>query len=143
LGELAAEYALAKITADNTGDATNLKEVVVKSLGETFEGARAEEQVEDWRVVKQRLAFPYPLKTIPLGVDFLTAFVDVQGDRFEVRVIGWKPQRRKLSHRRVLNQGMAERGQCRPGQPPARLGPDRASRARYVVAAVDQQRRRG
>jgi phage terminase large subunit GpA-like protein len=90
LGELAAEYALAKISADTTGDATNLKEVVVKSLGETFEGAKAEEQVEDWRVLKGRLATPYPLKTVPHGVDFLTAFVDVQGDRFEVRVVGWK-----------------------------------------------------
>ena len=90
LGDLAAEYALAKITADNTGDATNLKEVVVKSLGETFEGAKAEEQVEDWRTVKARLATPYPLKTVPHGVDFLTSFVDVQGDRFEVRVVGWK-----------------------------------------------------
>ncbi len=90
LGTLAAEYATAKISADNTGDATNLKEVVVKSMGETFEGAKAEEQVEDYRVVKQRLAAPYPLKHVPNGVDFLTAFVDVQGDRFEVRVIGWK-----------------------------------------------------
>lgn len=90
LGELASEYALAKINADNTGDATNLKEVVVKSLGETFEGAKAEEQIEDWRVVKARLSTPYPLKTVPLGVDFLTGFVDVQGDRFEVRIIGWK-----------------------------------------------------
>ena len=90
LGELAAEYAGAKITADTTGDATNLKEVVVKSLGETFEGAKAEEQVENWQVVKNRLAMPYALKTVPHGVDFLTAFVDVQGDRFEVRVFGWK-----------------------------------------------------
>lgn len=90
LGGIAGEYALAKIDADNTGDASNLKEVVVKSLGETFEGAKAEEQIEDWRVVKQRLATPYPLKTVPFGVDFLTGFVDVQGDRFEVRVVGWK-----------------------------------------------------
>lgn len=90
LGDLAAEYALAKMTADNTGDATNLKEVVVKSMGETFEGATPEEQVEDWRTVKARLSVPYPLKSVPNGVDFLTAFVDIQGDRFEVRVIGWK-----------------------------------------------------
>jgi phage terminase large subunit GpA-like protein len=90
LGDLAGEYALAKISADNTGDATNLKEVVVKSLGETFEGAKAEEQMEGWAVVKGRLSQPYPLKTVPHGVDFLTGFVDVQGDRFEVRIIGWK-----------------------------------------------------
>lgn len=90
LGTEAANYALAKIDADNTGDVRNLKEVVVKRLGETFEGAKAEEQVEDWRVVKGRLASPYPLKYVPQPVDFLTAFVDVQGDRFEVRVIGWR-----------------------------------------------------
>lgn len=89
LGDLAAEYVQAKMKSDNTGDATDLKEVVVKSMGETFEGARAEEQVEDWQVVKRRLARPYPLKSVPNRVDFLTAFVDVQGDRFEVRVIGW------------------------------------------------------
>lgn len=90
LGDLAAEFALAKITADTTGDATNLKEVVVKSMGETFEGAKAEEQVENWKTIKARLSAPYPLKHVPHGVDFLTAFVDVQGDRFEVRVVGWK-----------------------------------------------------
>lgn len=89
LGDLAAEYAVAKIDNDNTGDSRNLKEVVVKSLGETFGGAKAEEQIEDWKVVKARLASPYPLKTVPRGVDFITAFVDIQGDRFEVRVIGW------------------------------------------------------
>lgn len=90
LGDLAGEYALAKISSDNTGDATNLKEVVVKSLGETFEGAKAEEQVENWTVLKARMSSPYALKTVPHGVDFLTAFVDIQGDRFEVRVVGWK-----------------------------------------------------
>src|SRR3546814_10676949 len=36
---------------------------------------------------------PYPMKTVPPGVLFLTAFVDVQVDRFEVVVIGWNLQR--------------------------------------------------
>src|SRR3546814_14808648 len=33
------------------------------------------------------------MKTVPPGVLFLTAFVDVQVDRFEVVVIGWNLQR--------------------------------------------------
>lgn len=88
LGETARDWAAAKLTAD-MGDTTKLKEVVCKKLGETFMGTKAEEQIEDWKTVQARLAANYALKTVPAGVKFLTAFVDVQGDRFEVRVIGW------------------------------------------------------
>src|SRR3546814_2151518 len=45
------------------------------------------------KVVLARLSSPYPMKTVPPGVLFLTAFVDVQVDRFEVVVIGWNLQR--------------------------------------------------
>lgn len=88
LCETARDWASAALTAE-LGDSTRLKEVVVKKLGETFRGTRAEEKADDWKVVQARLAAPYALKTVPAGVRFLTAFVDVQGDRFEVRVIGW------------------------------------------------------
>lgn len=88
LAETARDWAAAKLTAD-TGDTTKLKEVVCKKLGETFMGTKAEEQIEDWKIVQARLAANYAVKTVPAGVKFLTAFVDVQGDRFEVRVIGW------------------------------------------------------
>lgn len=89
LAETARDWAAAKLTADTTGDTTKLKEVVCKKLGETFMGTKAEEQIEDWKTVQARLASNYAIKTVPAGVKFLTAFVDVQGDRFEVRVIGW------------------------------------------------------
>lgn len=88
LAETARDWAAAKLTAD-MGDTTKLKEVVCKKLGETFMGTKAEEQIEDWRTVQARLSSTYELKTVPVGVRFLTAFVDIQGDRFEVRVIGW------------------------------------------------------
>lgn len=88
LPETARDWAAAKLTAD-MGDTTKLKEVVCKKLGETFMGTKAEEQIEDWRTVQARLSSAYELKTVPVGVRFLTAFVDIQGDRFEVRVIGW------------------------------------------------------
>ncbi len=91
LRETARDWASASLTAE-TGDSVKLKEVVCKKLGETFTGTKAEEQVEDWKTVQARLAAPYALKTVPAGVRFLTAFVDVQGDRFEVRVVGWDLQ---------------------------------------------------
>lgn len=91
IGGLAREWAAAKIEADFTGDETGLKEVVVKSLGETFYGADAAKQIEDYKVVEKRLkeGGHYLQRTVPAGCQFLTAFVDIQGDRFEVRVIGW------------------------------------------------------
>lgn len=90
IGGLAREWVEAKLESDFSGNETGLKEVVVKSLGETFFGADAEKQIEDFQVVERRLKdSPYLTKTVPAGCQFLTAFVDIQGDRFEVRVIGW------------------------------------------------------
>lgn len=89
LGKLARKWAAAKRTYDLTTDDTKLKEETVKSLGEEYGGAEAETIIEPWNIVKGRLQSGYKLKTCPPGVMFLTAFVDVQGDRFEVRVVGW------------------------------------------------------
>lgn len=89
IGELAREFVGAKILADESQDTTGLKEAVCKSLGETFLGAELTEQMEDWKVVQQRLTSQYPMAVVPHGVRFLVAFVDVQGDRFEVRVFGY------------------------------------------------------
>lgn len=89
-GKLAAEWVSARLEFDLTGDEGALKEVVVKSMGETYIGADLAKQIEDWKVVERRLKDePYLLGTVPYGCQFLTAFVDIQGDRFEVRVIGW------------------------------------------------------
>lgn len=89
LPETARDWAAAKLTLDATGVDTHFREVVVKKLGETPMGANPEEQIEGWKTVQARLSAHYPIKTVPADVMFLTAFVDVQGDRFEVRVIGW------------------------------------------------------
>lgn len=93
IGGLAREWANAKAEFDRTGQDTGLKEVVVKSLGETYAGTDTEKQIESWSVVKSRLRGGYLMRTVPEGVRFLTAFVDIQGDRFEVRVIGWSADR--------------------------------------------------
>lgn len=94
IGGLAREWVAAKLEADRTGLDTGLKEVVVKSLGETYLGNETEKQIDDWQTVKRRLRDTSYLRgTVPSGVRFLTAFVDIQGDRFEVRVIGWDEHR--------------------------------------------------
>jgi phage terminase large subunit GpA-like protein len=89
LGETARDWAAAMLEFEATGNDVKLKEVIVKKLGETYLGAKEDEVVESWKVVSGRLTSRYRLKTVPAGVRFLTAFVDVQGDRYEVRVIGW------------------------------------------------------
>lgn len=89
LRETARDWAAGKLTFDDTGLDIHLREVVVKKLGEIFYGAKEDELVETDKIVQARLSARYALKTVPPGVRFLTAFVDVQGDRFEVRVIGW------------------------------------------------------
>lgn len=89
LGEDAENWAAAYTHAINSGNDTNLRERTVKDRGETYYGATAEEKTEPYKVVLARMSNHYDLKQVPAGVKFLTAFVDVQGDRFEVRVIGW------------------------------------------------------
>lgn len=89
LAETARDWAAAKLSFDQTGNDVQLREVIVKKLGETYFGAKDDEIIESAKVVHGRLGAQYELKTVPAGVRFLTAFVDVQGDRFEVRVIGW------------------------------------------------------
>ncbi len=89
LPETSRDWAAAKLTLDATGADTHFREVVVKKLGETPRSTKPEEQMENWKVVQARIQGNYPLRMVPPGVMFLTAFVDVQGDRFEVRVIGW------------------------------------------------------
>lgn len=89
LRETARDWASAKLTADDTGNDIDLREVTVKKLGEVYTGAKEDEKVDPWKVVQTRLSVSYPLKVVPPGVLFLTAFVDVQGDRFEVVVVGW------------------------------------------------------
>lgn len=89
LGETARDWAAAMLEFEATGKDIKLKEVIVKKLGETYLGAKEDEIVESWKTIQARITSRYRLKTVPAGVRFLTAFVDVQGDRFEVRVIGW------------------------------------------------------
>lgn len=100
LGEIAREWAAAKLTFDDTGDDTDLRQSTCKTLGEFYQFAAEDTQIDDWKVLKARCTSTYRRGTVPLiwdedrglvlqGPKFLIAFVDVQGNRFEVRVIGY------------------------------------------------------
>lgn len=68
-----------------TGDKTALKTFVNTTLGQPYE-----EEVEKGDAQELiRRAEPYPLRVCPRDVLLLTAFVDVQGDRFEMVVWGF------------------------------------------------------
>lgn len=94
LQDAARDFAEATLTFRETRNDSKLKEETVKTLGETYKGDDPASQVKEWKLVKVRLRDTgYKMGTIPRGVEFLTAMVDVQGDRFEAGVIGWNRHR--------------------------------------------------
>lgn len=100
LGEIAREWAAAKLTFDDTGDDTDLRQTTCKTMGEFYQFASEDTQIDDWRVLKARCTSTYRRGTVPLvwddgrkivvqGPKFLIAFVDIQASRFEVRIMGY------------------------------------------------------
>jgi len=86
---------------ERTGKSNKLKEVLVRTFGEAFEGAG--ELLElDARALKKRTKdmagaeepVRYRMGEVPPGVLFITASVDVGGDKFDVKLRGWDLQRR-------------------------------------------------
>jgi phage terminase large subunit GpA-like protein len=78
-GQIASEFVEAK------GKPEKLKTVVTTTLAETWQDRG---EAPDW----ERLALrreTYPIGSVPTGVRFLTAGVDVQKDRFVFEVVGW------------------------------------------------------
>lgn len=79
-GQLAAEFVEAKHQGPE-----KLKTFVNTVLGETWHDRG---EAPDWERLYLRRE-PYPIGTVPAGVRFLTAGVDVQKDRFVFEVVGW------------------------------------------------------
>jgi phage terminase large subunit GpA-like protein len=95
IGEAAEEYTAAKFDYDDTDDDENLKTATAFTLGEPYSAPDEDTKLEDWEVIARRMkgGGAYVMGTVPDGVHFLTAFVDVQVDRFVVAVIGWSQGR--------------------------------------------------
>lgn len=80
-----------------TGSDNKMREVQVKSLGETFTGNDLAAIPKEWEDIKNRLTNQeYKLGLVPNWVRFLTAFVDVQGSGFETTVIGWDENKQSV-----------------------------------------------
>ncbi len=78
--QIATEFVEAK-----RGGPEKLRTFVNTTLGETW---HERGEAPDWERLYQRRE-PYQIGTVPAGVRFLTAGVDVQKDRFVYEVVGW------------------------------------------------------
>lgn len=75
------------------GNSQTLKVFVNTVLGESWE---EKGDAPEWKKLYDRRE-DYPLGSVPQGVLFLTAGVDVQHDRIEAEVIGWKENKESYS----------------------------------------------
>ena len=124
LAELARELEGALEHKERTGKSDKLKQVMVRTFGEVFEGAGDVAGI-DARALKERTkelakaeeaAGPvaYRMGSVPDGVLFLTMAVDVGGNKFDILVKGWDRQRRSwLIDRRTIRQRLHADGTWR------------------------------
>lgn len=94
LGELARKYVGALVFFERTRKPERLKEFTAKELGEVYEGAGGKGRLLDAKRLRERARDaeanpPFAMGTVPDGVRFLTAAVDVGGKKFDVLVTGW------------------------------------------------------
>lgn len=113
--KLASGLAAAREHFERTKKTEKIKLFVNRTMGEVFEGAAAEGNLEA-RTLRDRTeqlanaeegVVSYTMGEVPDGVVFITAQVDVGGDRFDVMILGWDLQRRRyVLDRFTLKQRM-------------------------------------
>lgn len=105
LADLAQELEAAIEEKERTGKSTKLKQVMVRTFGEAFEGA-GDAAGLDARSLKDRTKkfanvepdagmMNYSMGEVPDGVMFITAQVDTGGSKFDVMLTGWDLERRR------------------------------------------------
>jgi phage terminase large subunit GpA-like protein len=123
MAELAREIEGALEHKERTGKSDKLKQVMVRTFGEVFEGA-GDAAGLDARALKQRTkelaeseaAGPvgFRMGSVPDGVLFVTLAVDVGGNKFDLLFRGWDRQRRSwLIDRRTIRQRLHSDGVLR------------------------------
>lgn len=100
LAGLAKEMEAAVEHHERTGKIEKIKQVMVRTFGEVFEGAAAlglDAAALKKRTVGMEPESPvgYRMGEIPDGVKFLTAQVDTGGSKFDYLITGWDLQRRR------------------------------------------------
>lgn len=115
MADLARELEGAIEHKERTGKADKLKQVMVRTFGEVFEGAGDVEGV-DARALKKRTKelaeapevtspFEYRMGEVPPGVRFITLAIDVGGNKFDLMARGWDSERRSwIIDRRTIRQ---------------------------------------
>lgn len=115
LGELAKELEGAIEHKERTGKTDKLKQVMVRTFGEVFEGAGEAEglDAQNLRMRTKDLARPsddgepvaYRMGEVPDGVRFITVAIDVGDNKFDILARGWDLERRSwLIDRRTIRQ---------------------------------------
>jgi len=126
LGELAKELEGAVEHSRRTGKKDKLKQVLVRTFGEVYEGASGAEGFDASELRKRTRPDPgisqldngYRMGEVPDGVRFLTAQVDVGGNKFDVLIEGWDLERRKwLVDRFTIRQRRHDDGVMRDIRP--------------------------
>lgn len=115
LADLASEIEAAIEHKERTGKTDKLKQVLIRTFGEVFEGSgdvagldaqRLKSRTKD--VAKQAddgNAVHYRMGKVPDGVLFITVSIDVGGNKFDLLARGWDLERRSwLIDRRTIRQ---------------------------------------
>lgn len=87
IGALARDLVSAERGADATGEERPVRDVMAKRLGVPATPRRRVGSLDAGALADRAEAFE--LRAVPQGVRFLTAFMDVQANRFELLVRGW------------------------------------------------------
>ena len=114
--ELVEEWAAARALA-KMGDQSKLRAFVNTRLAETWEEEGDKVQHHEL----SRRAEDYPLGIVPMGGLMLTAGVDVQADRIEMRVWAWGRSEESWLIERHIVYGNTNQDETVPGSPWARL----------------------
>lgn len=122
LAELARELEGAIEHKERTGKSDKLKQVLVRTFGEAFEGA-GDVTGLDARALKERTKelaetpvspFDYRLGQVPPWVLYLTKAIDVGGNKFDVLTRGWDAEGRSaVIERKTLRQRLHRDGTLR------------------------------
>jgi phage terminase large subunit GpA-like protein len=102
IGGLARARVEAERAAVFSGDTRGVREVVIKQWGLPYSRPRSVAGL-DASAIAMRAEAELQLGTVPEGVRFLTAMIDVQGNRFERLVVGWGAGGESwvIDHRRI------------------------------------------
>lgn len=89
-GDLARRYVSALVFFERTKKSERLREVTAKVLGEVYEGGGENGAVVDpVKLAERPVQRGFYRGTVPAGVRFVTAAVDVGHAKFDVLIVGW------------------------------------------------------